>query len=596
MDKTLIKNFAIEARKSLRDNVMGKLSFLGITADAVTNPESYTENEIIINENHYSKSQYENLISKLKEWGYEQFVEEVAYTWFNRFVALRYMEVNKYMPDGIYVVGSESEKSTPDIIDKFRESSFYGSLSTEKKTELVKLREDNRIDELYAKLIILQCNEFNKILPFMFEKIGDYSELLFPSGALGEKGIVAEVKKAIVAEKNEDGEEQILDVEIIGWLYQFYNSEKKDEVFAGLAKNKKITKENIPAATQLFTPKWIVKYMVENSLGKLALENLGVDDSVKGNWKYFIENPNPHPDPLPEKARESLRIEEIKVLDPAMGSGHILVYAFDVLYQIYESLGWTAKEAVISILENNICGLEIDDRAGQLASFAVMMKAREKYRRLFTTLEDNKINLNTVSIQESNGIDEYIKQTLVFEKLEELQKIVAIFVDAKEYGSILNISGIDIKKAYEELEILKKKAGLSLTKDLENKIEILIQQANLMQSKYDVVVTNPPYMGGSGMGLKLSEFVKKNYKDSKADLFAVFMEKCLDFNKRNMWTAMITMHSWMFLSSFETLRKKVIETTDIDTLVHLGARAFEEIGGEVVQTVAWCMRNNGDNR
>ena len=434
----------------------------------------------------------------------------------------------------------------------------------------------------------------------MFEKMGDYTELLFPMGLLRGGSFLTKLREAITKEdreENSDGE-KILPVEIIGWLYQFYNSEKKDEVFAALKKNVKINKENIPAATQLFTPKWIVKYMVENSLGKLALENLGVDEKIKENWKYYIEAENG--EEITENS-ERLNIEEIKILDPAMGSGHMLVYAFDVLYQIYDHLGYSSKDAVISILKNNLYGLEIDDRAGQLAGFALMMKGREKFRRLFRTLERESISLNALAIEESNGIGEQTINLIRDSDLTDLKELVETFKNAKEYGSILKVELESTELYMEEIEILKdfyKKQGQmglfggvwNFEEDVKT-LEKLARQGDIMSEKYDVTITNPPYMGSKGMSSALSDFVKKEYPDSKSDLFSVFMEKCGEYTKKDRYTAMIVMQSWMFLSSFEKLRTDLIETKKLESLIHLGYGAL----GIAFGTTAFCFKNSQSN-
>ncbi len=615
MDKNVLKRFAIEARNILRESVKSRLILFGISGKKIETPKSAGE-KIYIEANggikEYPKKQYNALIKELDRVGYEQLIEEMAYTWFNRFVALRYMEEKGYIREKITT--PSGDRYDPEIVDEYRDASFYDNISEEGKKELAILREEDKLEELYAKLVIYKCNELYKVFPFMFEELGDYTELLFPSPVMQKDGFLALLREAVQKDENNE-----LPIEVIGWLYQFYNSEKKDEVFAGLKKNKKISKDNIPAATQLFTPDWIVRYMVENSLGKLALEELNVDESIKSNWKYYIDAENSE-----ERIEnsENLKIEEIKVFDPAMGSGHILVYAFDVLVQIYEKLGWDDKEAVESILENNLYGLEIDDRAGQLASFAVMMKARERYgRRFFRVLEKRSLKLNTLAIKESNGISANTRELLQNNKLKNLINIAETFEDAKEYGSILKIENFDYEAAKQELEKLAEayksigqislfggqdklfesegtqktlKIDRTLKWDFHEEyrlLKTLVEQGKTFSQKYDVVVTNPPYMGSKGMSPALSKFVKKEYPDTKSDLFAVFMEKCGEYTAKNRYTAMITMHSWMFLSSFEKLRTNIIDTKEINSLVHLGTRAFEDIGGEVVQTVTWVMRN-----
>jgi type II restriction/modification system DNA methylase subunit YeeA len=596
MDKNRLKSFAIESRRLLMRNVAERLNVLGFGEKKIEKPVDLG-NEIEINGIKIERHQYEGLKAKYDILGYQELVEEMAYTWFNRFTALRFMELNGYIEEA--VTESITSKIEPGIVDMYSEASFYEDLTQDKKMEIHQLRDSEKLEELYVKLIEYKCDELNKIMPFMFEKMGDYTELLFPMGLLREGSFLTKLREAITKEdreENSDGE-KILPVEIIGWLYQFYNSEKKDEVFAALKKNVKINKENIPAATQLFTPKWIVKYMVENSLGKLALESLGVDEKIKENWKYYIEADNGE-----ERTENSerLSVEEIKILDPAMGSGHMLVYAFDVLYQIYDQLGYSSKDAVVSILKNNLFGLEIDDRAGQLAGFALIMKGREKFRRLFRTLERESISLNALAIEESNVIGEQTINLIRDSDLTDLKELVEIFKNAKEYGSVLKVELESTELYMEEIEILKdfyKKQGQmglfggvwNFEEDVKI-LEKLARQGDIMSEEYDVTITNPPYMGSKGMSPVLSDFVKKEYPDSKSDLFSVFMEKCGEYTKKDKYTAMITMHSWMFLSSFEKLRTKIIDESEIDSLVHLGTRAFQEIGGEVVQTVSWITK------
>lgn len=624
MNKSSLKTFAIWGRNELRENVRIKLEILGIDEKKITKGDTHN-NLVSINGFEYNKGQYDSLVKKYNDLGYTELVEEVAYTWFNRLTALAYMEINEYSDDRL--IYSTTSKIDPDIMDNYVEANFFEKLPQDRKNMIHDLKDTHKLEEMYSILVEEKCHELSKTMPFMFEKSSDYTELLFPSGLLLEDSFLVKLREEIKESVEEiDGEKRV-PVELIGWLYQFYNSEKKDEVFEGLKKNKKITKENIPAATQLFTPKWIVKYMAENSLGKLAVENLGVSEGLKKGWKYYITPPS---DGFPcitppsdgsslnkeepgrdkwdkdKKKHDKIKIEDIKILDPAMGSGHMLTYSFDLLYDIYEDLGWSSKEAVLSILKNNIYGLEIDDRAGMLASFAVMMKAREKFRRLFKVLErldeDEKIILNTLAIQESNSISQKTIDLIQNTSLYDLEELIEVFKDAKEYGSILKLECESEELYMDEIKILKTvykqqgQMGLfggvwNFEEDLEL-LEKLAHQGDIMSDKYDVTITNPPYMGGKGYTPTLKKYVEKEYKDSKSDLFAVFIERCGEYTKKDRYTAMITMHSWMFLSSFEKLRTKLIETKKIDTMLHLGTRAFEEIGGEVVQTTAWVTKNN----
>lgn len=584
MDKGSLKFFATESRKDLLEKMKNKLAVFGITSKGIKELEEKQKmgNKIEINGTLYPKKSYDSLCSRYKVLGYEQLLEESAYTWFNRLVAFAFMEINNYIDERI--VFNNGDRIEPEILDNYYEFDFFQELDEESQNEINDLKEKNRVDsleKLYSILVEEKCYELSKIMPFMFEKRGSYSDILFPDGVLARGSFLEklrdEFRKAI--EKNEEDEE-VVPVEIIGWLYQYYNSDLKDEVFADLKKNKKITKEKIAPATQLFTPHWIVKYMGENSLGKLALESCGVSEEVKKNWKYYIDNEV-------QNSEERLKIEEIKIIDPAMGSGHMLTYCFDMLSDIYEDLGWSKKDAVLSIIKNNIYGLDIDKRAGQLASFAIFMKAREKFSRFFKILErmedDEKISINTLAVEESNDISESIQNLIKENGLVQLEKLLADFYDAKEYGSILKLESIEIKELYRELEeleeIYRKQGQLSLSYSIVENIDFdkeyeliekLIYQYRIMIDKYDIVITNPPYMGGKGFSDKLKKYVEKNYKDSKGDLFAVFIEKCNEFTKENRYTAMITMQSWMFLSSFENLRKQIIEKREIQSLLHLG--------------------------
>ena len=569
MNKSRLKIFAIEARKELMEKMRTRLEILGITKNGVEKAKVIGK-EVEVRGTLYPKESYDSLIRKYKQVGYEELIEESAYTWFNRLTALAFMEANGYIEEKM--IFNNGVKNEPVIIDNYYEFEFFKNLDSDLQKELHNLRDENTpnsIEKLYSILMEEKCEDLSNIMPFMFKKKGTYSDILFPTGLLMENSLLVRLREEIGAEAP---------IELIGWLYQFYNSEKKDQVFEALKKNTKIAKENIPAATQLFTPDWIVKYMVENSLGKLALESTGINENIKDNWKYYIDSEL-------DKNSEKIKIEDMKILDPAMGSGHILVYAFDLLFEIYENLGWSTKESVLSILKNNLYGLEIDERAGQLASFALMMKAREKFSRLFSVLKrEEDFKLNTLIIEESNSLSERIKNRIKNNNLNNLNKIIEDFEDAKEYGSILKLESIDKEILEREFNLLKESFNnneqetlifnedemiVDINEELEL-IESLIKQHITLTNQYEAVVTNPPYMGGKGFSPKLKTYVEKNYKDSKSDLFAVFIERCNEFTKKNCYTSMITMQSWMFLSSFETLRKNIIEKTEIKSLLQLG--------------------------
>ena len=595
MDKASLKIFSIKVRRELMEKMRTRLEILGISNNGIEKAKVVGK-EVEVKGALYPKESYNSLIRKYRQVGYEELVEESAYTWFNRLTALAFMEANEYIDEKmIFNIGSKNE---PGIIDNYYEFEFFKNLDVDLQRELHDLKDKNTansIEKLYSILIEEKCEELSSVMPFMFKKKGTYSDILFPTGLLMENSLLVRLREEIGKEAP---------IELIGWLYQFYNSEKKDQVFETLKKNTKIEKENIPAATQLFTPDWIVKYMVENSLGKLALESTGINESLKNNWKYYIDSEL-------YKNPEKIKIEDIKILDPAMGSGHILVYAFDILFEIYENLGWSTKDTVLSILKNNLYGLEIDERAGQLASFALMMKAREKFSRLFSVLKrEEAFKLNTLVIEESNNLSEKIRNKVKDNNLTNLAKVIENFEDAKEYGSILKLENIDKEVLEKEFSLLKEslnnneqetlifnedELNISIEEDLEL-IENLIAQHIALTNKYEAVVTNPPYMGGKGFSPKLKAYVEKNYKDSKAELGVIFIERCNDFTKKECYTSMITMQSWMFLSSYETLRKNIIEKTEIKSLNHLGTRAFSEIGGEVVSTVAWVSKKKSPEK
>ena len=581
MNKNAIQKFAIWARKELITQVSQRAYQYGIDESGFGDASADTLNGRLLTAEE--KSQRQELIKQIQEKGYKQVMEEVAYTWFNRFIALRFMEVNNYLPSHIRVFSDSTGAFKPEILSDVLHLDLPG-LNREKVAEYI---ESNDTEGLYRYLLLTQCNALNEALPRMFEEMGGYTELLLPNNILKQDSVLGHMVADIPEEDWQNA------VQIIGWLYQYYNTELKDDTFALLKKNVKITKERIPSATQLFTPDWIVRYMVENSLGRLWLEG-HPNAELHDGWKYYLDEAEQEPEVEAQlaKLREEYKIikpEEIKVIDPCMGSGHILVYAFDVLMQIYTSAGWDQREAAQSILKNNLYGLDIDDRAAQLAYFAVMMKARQYDRRLLT----RGIQPNIYSIRESNGI-----QAMTIEyfhnndpKLRaDIESIVAEMRDAKEYGSILNITPVDFAGLYARFDEIREDINMMQMSAMDELLP-LVKCAELLAQKYDVVVTNPPYMAVSNAGAKVNDYVKKNFPDSKADLFAVFIERCGQMAKKNGCQAMITQHAWMFLSSFEKLRTKLL-AVDIVNMAHLGARAFEEIGGEVVQTTSFVIRKS----
>ncbi len=581
MNKSAIQKFAIWARKELIAQVSQRAYQYGITE------EGYGEADAVTVGGHALTSeeakQRRELVAQIRQKGYTQVMEEVAYTWFNRFIALRFMEVNNYLPSHIRVFSDSTGAFKPEILS----DALHLDLPWLDKDRVATYIENNQTEDLYRYLLLTQCNALNEALPRMFEKMGGYTELLFPNNILKADSVLGRMVTDI---PEEDWTDQ---VQIIGWLYQYYNSELKDDTFALLKKNVKITKERIPSATQLFTPDWIVRYMVENSLGRLWIEG-HPDDELKSGWKYYLDEAEQEPEVQAQIDKihaeyATLKPQDIKVIDPCMGSGHILVYAFDVLIQIYKKYGVSERDAAQSILQNNLYGLDIDDRAAQLAYFAVMMKARQYDRRIFS----RDIQPHVYAIVESNDIDTYTRDYFTNNdpKLKTaLDSIIHDLRDAKEYGSILTVAPVDFAALYARMDEVQNDVSLYRESAL-NTILPLIRVAEVLAQKYDVVVTNPPYMGGSNMGGKLSEFVKKHYPDSKSDLFAVFIERCGQMTDKNRYQAMITQHAWMFLSSFEKLRAKLL-LKDAVNMVHLGPRAFEEIGGEVVQTTSFVLRNS----
>lgn len=582
MNKNAIKKFATEARRELISRVGQRALRYGISDKEIGNPNDDSVGGHLLSSTE--KKQRAALIEQIKEKGYEQVMEEVAYTWFNRFSALRFMEVNGYLPTRVRVFTDENNAFKPQILTEAIHMELDG-LDMEK---VYAYKEANDDDELYKYLLITQCNALNSVLPGMFQKIADYTELLFPDNLLREGSVVQQMIELIPAEDWKDA------VQIIGWLYQYYNSEKKDDVFAALKKNVKITKENIPAATQLFTPDWIVRYMVENSLGRLWVEG-HPNDELKARWKYYLEEAEQDPDVQTQLASireeyKALKPKDILCIDPCSGSGHVLAYMFDVLVQIYEAYGVDTRTAVASIVENNIYGLDIDDRAAQLAYFSVMMKACQYDKRFLR----RKVQPHVYAIVESNHVDPNVVGYFCKgdAKLKEaMDTIIRELHDAKEYGSIISVTPQDWEALYARFDEIENESTPSIYTELVLELKTMVQVAESLAQKYDVVVTNPPYMGSSGMNAKLSDFVKKNYSDSKSDLFAVFIEKCGQMAKKKGYQAMITQHAWMFLSSFEKLRTKLLNM-DIVNMAHLGARAFEEIGGEVVQTTSFVMRKS----
>ncbi len=612
MNKTAIKNFAILARNKLIADICYRAGLMGITEKGIADalPQSTREAEFYdfgATEPYMldgdAIKQRRQLVSAIREkeadidyaTAYQYIMEEVAYTWFNRLIAVRFMEVNDYLPSHLRVLSSESGKVEPDLVT----TPFDAELpfTAEEEAQIIQWKQDNKLDELFCFLFIKQCNALNEILPGLFEKTTDYTEVLLNLSVVDQEGVVYKLTHDIP--EKDFNIEQGGQVEIIGWLYQYYNTEPKAAAFA---KNGKITKEEIPAVTQLFTPDWIVRYMVENSLGRLWVEG-HPDSDLRKNWKYYLDEAPQEPEvqaKLAEIRKEyaALSPEGLTLIDPCMGSGHILVYAFDVLMQIYESVGYSQRDAAKSILEHNLYGLDIDDRAYQLAYFAVMMKARQYNRRIL----NGENTCHVYAIQESNsinrahlkffgaGLSDLEKNTAKM----QLEGLLDILTDAKEYGSILNVpeynwallrrfvGGID-----DEVQISLESAGVEQTAE---ELAKLIDLGETMARKYWVTTTNPPYMGAGSIGASLLKYIKENYYQGRTDLFAVFMKKCKAMTRVNAFFAMITMQAWMFQSSFLELRGE-LESAHLESLIHLGAHAFDDLNGEVVQTATYVFVN-----
>ena len=616
MDKNKIKKFAINARQHLRDTVEVKLAGLGITADKINNelPISTTDKKYYVDDNENNAltgaqiGWRRDIVNELRNRDYDNdpktafndFVEEVAYTWFNRIIALRFMEVNNYLPSRVRVLTSEEGKAEPDIVDEAMEiEDDLGGYSDQEKELITNALTDKTpelMDQLYTMLFIKQCDALSEILPGLFEKMRNYLKLLFTPHY--DRGVIQDLINEIPEsyfDVNEEGQ-----VQIIGWLYQYYNTVPKENSF----KKKKYQTDDIPPVTQLFTPDWIVRYMVENSLGRYWIDILyskGDSRSEKEiaedfGWKYYMPSSDKNEVQISDELAKK-DVTDIKFVDPAMGSGHILVYAFEVFMQIYETQGYSDRDAASLIIKNNLYGLDIDTRAYQLSYFALLMKARQSDRRLFR--RDHQVHLYDVPAIHY-GVEDY--QDLIADlgldkekTTKDLKKVLDVFRYGADLGSIIKVDkDIDIDNLEKLTETKKETEQLNLLADSIKRREQLsevLNVAKVLRNKYDIAVTNPPYMGGGKMDAPLKKYVQKNYPDGKADLFSVFMEKMMDLTTKIGYIGMITMHSWMFLSNFEKLRVKIQSHTIIN-MAHLGTRAFEDIGGEVVQTATFILQNH----
>ena len=646
MDKPAIKKFAIWARNKLIADTKYRAGLVGVTETTVAEPlpqstETVQFFDVGLPQPYRIEgdavTQRQRFVAELNKEtakqgsytaAYQTVVDKVAYTWFNRLIAVRYMEVNDLLPSRTRVLSSTDGRAEPQIVT----SPFDAVLdyTPAEQQQIVNLKNDNKLDEAFRLLFLKQCAALGDCLPRLFEQVDDYMPLLLALSFTDKDGVVCHLVNDIPESDWQDA------VQIVGWLYQYYNTEPKEQVFANLKKNIKISKENIPAATQLFTPDWIVRYMVENSLGRLHVESV-VNSQWSGasgqwseenekeriekekeiaeqmGWKYYlpeaeqssvvrdqcsvisgqcsVDSDQTDHSPL---STDHSPLTTLKCIDPCMGSGHILAYLFDVLMQIYTAAGYSKRDAAASIVEHNLYGLDIDDRAAQMAYFVVMMKGCQYDSRFLR----RHLNPHVYAIQESGELPQTAFGHCGPEE-PTARTLWDTFRNAKEYGSILQpkVTLEELDKLEARLQEADRMAGYGslgvqgLTYQLLDVMYPLIDQARMLVQKYDVVVTNPPYMGSSGMNARLSDYVKKYYPDSKSDLFAVFIERCAQMDKRGGYQAMITQHAWMFLSSFEKLREN-LQRIDTVNMAHLGARGFDEIGGEVVQTTSFVMRNS----
>lgn len=601
MNKTAIKNFAVWARNKLREEIRTRAGFVGIAESGIANPLPASTSEIkyfnvgaaqpiaVTGKELQEREKLVRLLEQqTKQSGgdyktvYDQMIENYAYDWFNRLIAIRFMEVNEYFPDNLRVLSSiEEGAKDPDIVSMPFSSDL--EFSERERAQIVDWKTKEKSDSLFRFLLKKRCNQLHECLPGLFEQEGDASELMMHFSFVDQDGIIYHLVHDI---EEKDWKEQ---VQIIGWIYQYYNSELKDETFALAKKGKKITKERIPSATQLFTPDWIVRYMVENSLGRIWLEG-HPNEELKSSWKYYLEEAEQEPEvkaQLEEIRKEYRKLtpEELTFIDPCMGSGHILVYAFDVLMQIYESQGYTSRDAVQSILKNNLYGLDIDDRAYQLAYFSVMMKAREYDPRIL----ERGIVPQVYAIQESNGITSAsmhdmgldISEAEYDEAVKQAKQLVAEFKNAKEYGSIIDVTPFDGEllrrfalpcTASEDQLSLDIRGEQEASKRLQNIINI----GETLARKYDVVVTNPPYMGAGNMNLELNNYIRTNYEEYKSDFFSAFIIRCMKFSKEFGRLGFLTPYVWMFILSYEKLRKKILKSATLTSLIQFEYSSFEE--------------------
>lgn len=595
MNKTKIKNFSIWARRNLIEVVAYRMRFLGIDENGIKPQMEGSTDKLKLYDMGTSKpaevagediEKRVNLANRIKDHertsdyktAYETMVEEIAYTWFNRLIAIRFMEVNDYLPSGVRVLSSESGKREPDIVTKAVEVAEDQGFSITKE-EIWKLKEENKLDELFRIMFIQQCKKLHEVLPELFDNsIDDYTELLLPISFIDDDAFIRHLVTDIDEVDfniSEQGQ-----VEIIGWLYQYYNSEKKDAVFAAMSNKVKVSKENIAAATQLFTPDWIVRYMVENSLGRLWVDG-HADTSARSEWKYYLDEAEQTPEVQAQLAeireeRKHLTPEQIRFIDPCMGSGHILVYAFDVLMQIYTSCGYTERDAVQNIVRHNLWGLDLDKRAYQLAYFAVMMKARQYDKRLWYRIQKKEFDAKFPNLSHFQDLP-----VVDYKLLDDtMASFIKQFENADTYGSLITIQADDeIDSAIDSFQGI---IGFD-----RSHLEHFMQLYKILSQKYDVVCTNPPYMGANRMNSALSDYLKENFPDSKFDLFAAFIERCILITTNNGYCSLITPQAFMFLQSYDALRNSLIRFNTIINMSHYGFGAF----GADFGTTSFCLGN-----
>lgn len=592
MDKRVLQTYAVWAKENLEQQIEVSLKTLGINGDNDFLQAKRSGEYTVIDgdPNSYPADLYgkrKEIISQVRLKGYKNIIEEFAYTWFNRFVALRFMELHDFLPHGFRVLSSTSGSIEPDILKNL--SLVKDDLHLDLNI-CGQFKEQNKTEELFRYVLISQCNALTDVLPMLFSQEWGYMELLLPKSLL--------IGETVLTKLVEIPEENFMnDVEIIGWMYQFYISAKKDAVMSA---KKTITKDTLPAVTQLFTPDWIVRYMAENSVGRIWMESYP-KSSLRDSMDYYVDDPEQTEEvqrKLDEIKYKNVNPENIRIIEPCSGSGHILVYVMDLLYKMYEEKGYNKRDIPTLIIENNLVGLDVDKRAAQLASFALIMKARTLNNRFF---RPEYYTLPQVyELQDSHAMEslEYRKnmkelQEFTDAEINEVSKLVDTFENGKTIGSLIKVPSLNytvIESAIDKLEhkVVSTIFNPYFVSDATVQLKVLLNQAKILSEKYDVMITNPPYIGPSSMEASVKDYAAKNYPDSKADMFAMFMET--SFVKPNGFLAMINMHGWMFLSSYEKLRRSIVSNTAIISMLHLGARAFEEIGGEVVQTTSFVMR------